>query len=408
VHSLCILLAPVSARARLHCHASGAIGRPGVASVTGCLPSLMTRSRCLPTKVLPGDPRRLLECSVVPALNRPRESTVRRLYALSMNRCAYPGCATEIVTLETGTIIGEVCHIRAQSIGGPRYLELQTDEERHGFENLILMCGNHHKEIDASANLKVYTEEWLFETKRTHEEKSRESGEITAPTPVIKALMWSVTVYEAGSTHMDFRNATFKVGGEGGKPQGGGGGGGALTIVGVASLPPDIAREMTIDLAGGLGGYPGGGGGGGGALAFEGRSAIGDDITNGLTVPLFFPANCVQVADGLLHVLGAGWEYFWVTEFPCKATITLAFMVEFGSIGQNVLLRFEFVLTDPAGTDHTLGSADIAVPESRGAINRSNETTSVPINLEGLGVYALSARSGGVRFARYTFEVRLR
>ncbi|WP_297596214.1 hypothetical protein [Mycobacterium sp.] len=345
----------------------------------------------------------------MPTLNRPRESTVRRLYALSMNRCAYLDCPTQIVTPETGAIVGEVCHIRSQSVGGPRYLASQTDEERHGFENLILMCGNHHKEIDTPANLAIYTEEWLFDTKRTHEEKARELGEITAPTAAIQALVWTVAVYEAGSTHMDFRNATFKVGGEGGQgPGSAGGSGGVLTIVGIASLPREIAQQMTIDLAGGHGEEPGAGGGGGGVLAFEGRPVTEADIADGLQVPLFFPANSIQVADNMWNVLGAGWEYFWVPQFPCSTYINLAFLVEFGSVDPNVLLGFEFSLKDPVGNEHILGIADSAVPEAQGMISRRCETASFPAGFTEPGLYELSMHSGVIRFARYTFEVKLR
>jgi hypothetical protein len=89
-----------------------------------------------------------------------------------------------------------VCHIRAQNVGGPRYLTSQTDDQRHGFDNLILMCGNHHKEIDAAANLGLYTETWLFEAKRVHENAGRAAGEIAAPPDLITALVWTVTVYE--------------------------------------------------------------------------------------------------------------------------------------------------------------------------------------------------------------------
>ena len=123
-------------------------------------------------------------------------------------------------------------------------------------------------------------------------------------------------------------------------------------------------------------------------------------------MPLFFPASSVLVSDGFLHVLGAGWECFWITEFPYQTQIALAFMVEFGSIDQNVLLGFEFVLKDPAGAEHTLGTADVAVPESRGLITRRSEHLAVPIDLAAPGVYVLSVRSGGEYFAQYTFEAR--
>jgi hypothetical protein len=71
-----------------------------------------------------------------------------------MNRCAFPGCTTPIVMTDTGTLVAEVCHIRAQSEKGPRYDPSQSDEERHGFDNLVLMCRVHHKVIDATRMLR--------------------------------------------------------------------------------------------------------------------------------------------------------------------------------------------------------------------------------------------------------------
>lgn len=223
-------------------------------------------------------------------LDRPRESTVRQLFALSMNRCAFRGCPTPIVMTESGTIVGDVCHIRAQSINGPRYDQDQSDEERHGFENLVLMCRVHHKVIDAPENLDTYTVEALLEIKHAHESEARESGqEPDAPPNVIAALMLTATVYESGAVHMDFSNTTFRVGGEGGLLAGGGGSGGVLKIVGIASLPPSVEEKVTIDLRGQDGRAPGAGGGGAGVLIFEGREVTEADVADGLQVPLFSP-----------------------------------------------------------------------------------------------------------------------
>jgi hypothetical protein len=77
----------------------------------------------------------------------PSEKTVKRLFALSRNRCAYPKCETPIVH-SSGTITGEVCHIKAQSTGGPRFDSKQSDEARHSFENLLLLCSVHHRIVD--------------------------------------------------------------------------------------------------------------------------------------------------------------------------------------------------------------------------------------------------------------------
>ncbi len=73
--------------------------------------------------------------------------TVKHLFAASANRCSHPGCIQEMVT-DRGMVIGEICHITASSLRGPRYDPTLTDEERDSFANLILLCPTHHKMAD--------------------------------------------------------------------------------------------------------------------------------------------------------------------------------------------------------------------------------------------------------------------
>ena len=172
-------------------------------------------------------------------LKAPRRTTVVRLFAVSMNRCAFPGCRTPLIST-TGVVVGQVAHIKAQNIGGPRYDAHQTPEQRHGFDNLILLCAVHHIEIDASGNLDMYTVDRLSAIKQAHEEEAAASDQpvMDLSDAAINGLIIQGILNEP-SVHMDFRHAMFKVGGEGGQPLGGGGSGGVLTIVGVASLPPE-------------------------------------------------------------------------------------------------------------------------------------------------------------------------
>lgn len=339
-------------------------------------------------------------------LGRPRQSTVRRLFALSMNCCAFPECSTPIVMADSGTIVGEVCHIRAQNPEGPRYSPAQSDEERHGIENLVLMCGVHHKVIDTQAQ--TYTVEALLEIKRAHESASRESGVVPeAPSSVITALRLTATVYESGSTHMDFSNAVFKVGGEGGLLAGHGGHGGVLTIVGMR-LPPSMVDEMGIDLKGGDGQAPGAGGGGGGVLVFEGRSATESDIANGLNVPLFFPAsNCEANSNGLLYALGIGWSHCGVPGLPWRIPIAIGALVDVGAIEPNTLLRLEITSRDPSNTLCVLGTTDVPVYANKHQINRTCVTESVDLLVDSAGIYELGLRSGGFELAQFPFEVVL-
>jgi hypothetical protein len=79
-------------------------------------------------------------------MSAPTDRDVKRLFAASGNRCAFPKCNLHIAI---GTeLIGEICHIRGRRPNSPRHDPQQTDSDRHAFENLILLCANHHKVID--------------------------------------------------------------------------------------------------------------------------------------------------------------------------------------------------------------------------------------------------------------------
>jgi hypothetical protein len=99
---------------------------------------------------------------------QPLSTVVKRLFALSGNRCAYPNCIEHIVD-EHGTVIGEICHIEAAEEGGERFNVFSDDEYRRSFDNLILMCSNHHKKTN---NISEYTVQTLKEIKLKHEQKN--------------------------------------------------------------------------------------------------------------------------------------------------------------------------------------------------------------------------------------------
>lgn len=92
----------------------------------------------------------------------PTEKTIKRLFAASGNVCAFPGCSSPIVD-SAGVVIGEICHVCARRPGGARYNISQTEAERHDFDNLILLCGSHHKVIDERSD--IYTVDVLQEMK---------------------------------------------------------------------------------------------------------------------------------------------------------------------------------------------------------------------------------------------------
>lgn len=99
-------------------------------------------------------------------MKSPKLSTLKSLFARSLNRCAFPGCSSPIT--ETNSIVtGEVCHIKADSPGGPRYDPKQTDDDRHSEGNLILLCSRHHTLVDADP--RQYTTDALIQMKLEHQ-----------------------------------------------------------------------------------------------------------------------------------------------------------------------------------------------------------------------------------------------
>lgn len=101
-------------------------------------------------------------------MTAPSLPTIKTLFARSKNQCAFPECAAPIAE-SSGTVTGEVCHIRALNVGGPRYDPNQTPEERNAAPNLVLMCGRHHKIIDTETG--TFTVARLQSIKQAHEEK---------------------------------------------------------------------------------------------------------------------------------------------------------------------------------------------------------------------------------------------
>jgi len=124
----------------------------------------------------------------------PTPSTVKRLFAFSKNMCAFPGCNTPIVEV-SGVVTGIICHIKARNPGGPRYDRKQIAEERHAFDNLILMCSRHSKIIDSQP--KKYTVDLLQEMKELHERDGNIEISPTEATWALKLLDEYRVIYVA-------------------------------------------------------------------------------------------------------------------------------------------------------------------------------------------------------------------
>jgi hypothetical protein len=75
--------------------------------------------------------------------------------------------------MDGSTVVGKVCHIKGAKPGSARYDAQQSAAKRHGFDNLILMCGRHHDVIDADEE--AYTVDRLLKMKADHESRAAAS-----------------------------------------------------------------------------------------------------------------------------------------------------------------------------------------------------------------------------------------
>lgn len=95
------------------------------------------------------------------------------LWGKSGNICAFPACNTLLIKSVNEaednliSVIGEECHIVAEEQNGPRGKSNLSKEERNKYNNLILLCSPHHKEVDDHEN--IYTIEKLKAFKNNHE-----------------------------------------------------------------------------------------------------------------------------------------------------------------------------------------------------------------------------------------------
>ncbi len=94
-----------------------------------------------------------------------RVKDIKLLWGRSGNRCAI--CKIELTPDGETDTIGEIAHIVGRSPDGPRGDGSLPLSERDDFSNLILLCPNHHSEIDK------FSEKWsipkLLQIKSDHE-----------------------------------------------------------------------------------------------------------------------------------------------------------------------------------------------------------------------------------------------
>lgn len=97
------------------------------------------------------------------------QKDIKLLWSRAAGRCSI--CRTELFHDKNSTsetlLIGEQAHIIAEESNGPRGTSPLSLEERNSYHNLILLCPNHHSEIDK--NTEDYPPEKVYVIKSRHE-----------------------------------------------------------------------------------------------------------------------------------------------------------------------------------------------------------------------------------------------
>jgi hypothetical protein len=136
----------------------------------------------------------------------PTPATIKQLFALSGNLCAFPGCNQQII--QDGMVVGQICHIEAAELGGERFNPNQTDEERRSFDNLILLCSIHHT---ITNDVVKYPVEVLQKMKADHEGKFLHNPFEVSDDIVQKAINHYISIYTNVNTGNGTQIITYNI-----------------------------------------------------------------------------------------------------------------------------------------------------------------------------------------------------
>lgn len=98
---------------------------------------------------------------------------IKKLALRSGGRCSFPECRMPLTTVDPQSgevvVLGHIAHIVAQKDRGPRGDPNLSSAERHRYNNLILLCTNHHQLVDNPASYEKWTKERLVALREDHE-----------------------------------------------------------------------------------------------------------------------------------------------------------------------------------------------------------------------------------------------
>lgn len=122
----------------------------------------------------------------IPKRLSPTVQDRQKLFALSGNICAFPGCNAVIIN-DHNELVGQMCHIESALPGGERFNINQTNNERRSYYNLMLLCYPHHITTN---DVHSYTVEKLKQMKAAHEGKARSNANSAQLDSFINQSLW--------------------------------------------------------------------------------------------------------------------------------------------------------------------------------------------------------------------------
>jgi hypothetical protein len=107
-----------------------------------------------------------------------QERTINILFGRA-TWCAYPGCDQRLIFDDRGmlTVVAQIAHIRSESPNGPRYDAQYPVELIDSEENLLLLCGIHHKPVDDHESVYAIAELVDWKTQQVASGTQREFSE---------------------------------------------------------------------------------------------------------------------------------------------------------------------------------------------------------------------------------------
>ncbi|MDJ1114942.1 hypothetical protein [Microbacterium dauci] len=146
--------------------------------------------------------------STGPKRKRPKSEITRELFLYSGNQCAFPGCRKPLLN-KKGSYVAQIAHIEGVGLSAARHNPKLSDDDLRAVTNLMLMCPNHHVEIDDTKRLAEFTVEALREMKANHEAKFREAvsqmsaeiGDLTDLEPVYPTSLHALGIAPEDEFH---------------------------------------------------------------------------------------------------------------------------------------------------------------------------------------------------------------